>query len=328
MSRTALLALALPLSITTAFARVQKIPLADIILKQAQQNESRYVLKNAKGTITAKSFLEVRPENWFNLSPAQGIEGVRTEETYTVFGLPQSEDIIVAVIDSGVDVNHEDLQGKIWINEGEIPDDGIDNDGNGYIDDVFGWNFIGGTAGMAKIVEDASLENGLRLIKGDPAAQVDADTLEVTREVVRMKKLKRKVEALGESLTPAQEEYLAKVEKVVSDASESAKNVVTSYTGRLNTYKAAEAVLKTAGVSTMTVEAVRALQSSDASVLRAKSDMLNLTLCRSDRIYVLMQYLVITETRFVTTIMSISTLVALLVTVILILQKNSMEITM
>ena len=47
----------------------------------------------------------------------------------------------------------EDLQGKIWINEGEIPNDGIDNDENGYIDDVFGWNFIGGADGMAKIVK-------------------------------------------------------------------------------------------------------------------------------------------------------------------------------
>lgn len=276
MSRSALLALALPLSITTVSARVQKIPLADLIIKQAQQNESRYVLKNAKGTITAKSFLEVRPENWFNLSPAQGIEGVRTEETYNVFGLPQSEDIIVAVIDSGVDVNHEDLQGKIWINEGEIPNDGIDNDGNGYIDDVFGWNFIGGSDGMASIVKDDSLNNGIRLIKGNPEAQVDAETLEVTREVVRMKKLKRKVEALGESLTSAQEEYLLKVEKIVSDSRENAQKVVETYTARLNTYKAAEELLRSVGVSTMTIDAVRAVQSSDASVLKAKAEMLNL----------------------------------------------------
>ncbi len=53
--------------------------------------------------------------------------------------------VIVAVIDSGVDVNHEDLQGKIWINSGEIPNDGIDNDNNGYIDDVHGVNVLAGT---------------------------------------------------------------------------------------------------------------------------------------------------------------------------------------
>ena len=50
--------------------------------------------------------------------------------------------VIVAVIDQGVDYTHEDLAANMWVNEGEIPGDGIDNDGNGYIDDVHGYNFI------------------------------------------------------------------------------------------------------------------------------------------------------------------------------------------
>lgn len=49
--------------------------------------------------------------------------------------------VTVAVIDSGVDINHADLQGNIWINGGEIAGDGTDNDGNGYVDDINGWNF-------------------------------------------------------------------------------------------------------------------------------------------------------------------------------------------
>lgn len=277
MSKTALLVLALPLSITAAFARTQQIPKAEQDLKLFAKNESRYVLKNAKGTLlNASSFLNVRPENWFNLSPADGAEGVRTEETYLTFGMPASEDIIVAVIDSGVDVNHEDLQGKIWINQGEIANDGIDNDGNGYKDDVFGWNFIGGSNGMATIVADASLKNGIRLIKGDPAAQVDSDTLEVTRELIRMKKLKAQTEELGEVLSTAQAAYLESLTTEITAAVDEAKNVVSTYSARLKSYKAAEDVLKTAGVSTMSVEAVRALESSDATVLEAKKVMLNL----------------------------------------------------
>ena len=50
--------------------------------------------------------------------------------------------VTVAVIDTGIDTSHKDLKDAIWVNEDEIPGDSIDNDGNGYVDDVNGWNFI------------------------------------------------------------------------------------------------------------------------------------------------------------------------------------------
>lgn len=55
----------------------------------------------------------------------------------------KGQSVIVAVIDSGVDIDHEDLNGNIWINTREIPGNGIDDDQNGYIDDIYGWNFLG-----------------------------------------------------------------------------------------------------------------------------------------------------------------------------------------
>jgi len=276
MSKKALLALALPFSFSAAFARVQVIPKPELEHKAMTQNKSQYVLKNAKGTLLEKSFLSMTPENWFNLSPADGAEGVRTEETYLSYGIPQSEDVIVAVIDSGVDVNHEDLQGKIWINGNEVANNGVDDDNNGYIDDVFGWNFIGGTNGMAKIEMDEALPNKIRLIKGSPEAQVDADTLEVTRELVRMKKLKVQVEELGETLSSAQASYFEKLVKVVGENVENAKKVVESYEQRLLTYKAAEKVLKEAGLAEISLDAVRSLETSNPEVLKAKNDMISL----------------------------------------------------
>ncbi|TAH08599.1 MAG: peptidase S8 [Sphingobacteriia bacterium] len=64
--------------------------------------------------------------------------------------------VIVAVLDSGVDTTHEDLKKNLWHNPKEIPGNGIDDDHNGYIDDVYGWNFLGGKDG--KSIKKASDE--------------------------------------------------------------------------------------------------------------------------------------------------------------------------
>jgi|GEM_PF-6265250 len=57
--------------------------------------------------------------------------------------LPDASEIVVAIVDSGTDTEHEDLKDNIYINAGEIPGNGIDDDENGYIDDVSGWDFVG-----------------------------------------------------------------------------------------------------------------------------------------------------------------------------------------
>ena len=88
--------------------------------------------------------------NWYNKNPtADTIEGARVEQAYEklLHRQKSSKKIVVAVIDGGVDINHEDLKGKIWVNEDEIPGNKKDDDKNGYIDDVNGWNFIGNEEG-------------------------------------------------------------------------------------------------------------------------------------------------------------------------------------
>src|SRR5690606_41256784 len=91
----------------------------------------------------------VTPLDWFLRDPEKDrVQGVSAERAYSTLlkGKP-SRTVVVAVIDSGVDIEHEDLEGVIWVNEDEIPGNGIDDDKNGYIDDVHGWNFIGGKDG-------------------------------------------------------------------------------------------------------------------------------------------------------------------------------------
>src|SRR3989337_3954194 len=66
----------------------------------------------------------------------------------------KSQTVIVAVIDSGIDTTHEDLKPILWKNPKEIPGNGIDDDKNGYVDDVYGWNFIGGKDGR-NVQEDS-----------------------------------------------------------------------------------------------------------------------------------------------------------------------------
>lgn len=88
------------------------------------------------------------PANWFNLDyKKDGVMGISTERAYELLNGRKAKPVIVAVLDGGVDVKHEDLKDVLWTNPKEIPGNGKDDDGNGYIDDIHGWNFIGNAKG-------------------------------------------------------------------------------------------------------------------------------------------------------------------------------------
>lgn len=117
--------------------------------------------------IAIQGFSQIKPlpSNWFLLDPEEdSVQGMSVERAYSLLQNKPSRTIIVAVIDTGVDFNHEDLHDVMWVNEKEIAGNGIDDDKNGYADDIHGWNFIGGKTGNVK-----------------------QDTYELTREYVRLK---------------------------------------------------------------------------------------------------------------------------------------------
>ena len=96
---------------------------------------------------------------------------INIKEAWQLYGQqPDKRPVTVAVIDTGIDTSHKDLKDAIWINEDEIPGDSIDNDGNGYVDDVNGWNFISNTNQLFAGDEDTHGTHGagtIAAVKGN-----------------------------------------------------------------------------------------------------------------------------------------------------------------
>lgn len=86
-----------------------------------------------------------------------GFAGINLEAAYEFLKDKKSTTVIVAVIDTGIDTLHEDLKSILWRNPKEIPGNRIDDDKNGYTDDIYGWNFLGGKDGR-NVTEEAQEE--------------------------------------------------------------------------------------------------------------------------------------------------------------------------
>ena len=130
---------------------------------------------------------EEAPKDWFNRDPSEGYNGLSTNKLYeSVLKGKKSQTIIVAVLDSGVDGEHEDLKDIMWTNPGEIPGNGIDDDKNGYVDDIHGWNFLGGKDGKNishETLELTRLYAKLRKIYGDKKESEVADKAEYKKYI-------------------------------------------------------------------------------------------------------------------------------------------------
>lgn len=128
--------------------------------------------------VTTVDSLESAYLNWYNKSPELdkvcGTAVDRAYETILKDKKPKKV-IIVAVIDGGVDVRHEDLKGQVWINEDEIPNNGVDDDKNGYIDDVNGWNFLGNSKGDHLDAENLQITRIYRDYRGKFEGKPESD---------------------------------------------------------------------------------------------------------------------------------------------------------
>lgn len=149
------------------------------------------------------------PENWFNLDWEEDkVRGVSTEKAYReLLKGKKSTTVIVSIIDSGIDEEHEDLKDVMWVNKDEVAGNGIDDDNNGYIDDINGWSFIGGKDGK----------------------NINQDALEITRLYTFLDNKKR---------NKKEEEQFAKIKSEldakIAEAEESYKFYATMY-GSLET---------------------------------------------------------------------------------------------
>jgi len=157
--------------------------------------------------------------DWTLLDPEKdGYEGVRTKSFYeylnTLGFVPVKKEVIVAVMDSGFDIDHPDLKENIWINEAEMNGEiGVDDDNNGYIDDLRGWNFLG---------------------------KVKYLSLEVSREYFRLKKLH----------TPESDPYFKKVKEEFERKKDETISTEMGVKETLDEIIKAEKVLKEKNITT------------------------------------------------------------------------------
>lgn len=103
----------------------------------------------SKNNIFKKQLTTLELQTWYQKDYEEdSIPGISLDKWYRLNKkTPKSKSIIVAVIDTQIDINHEDLQGQLWTNNKEIPNNGVDDDHNGYVDDVNGWSFTGTKSG-------------------------------------------------------------------------------------------------------------------------------------------------------------------------------------
>jgi subtilisin family serine protease len=154
----------------------------------AQEKNSAIIAKKTPLT-------EVQKKRWSHLDlKTDSIPGMSIDKVYSeLLKNKKGTKIIVGVIDSGLDIDHEDLKGKIWTNTKEIPGNNIDDDKNGFIDDVHGWNFLGEAT-------NENLELTRIVKKGDDGSEIyKAAKAELDQKLTEIKRQKPQVDMISKA---------------------------------------------------------------------------------------------------------------------------------
>jgi subtilisin family serine protease len=196
-------------------------------------------------------------DDW-HLRDAQthGHHGISLQKALDLVKDRKPAKVRVAIIDSGIDVNHEDLKGNVWVNAKEVAGNGKDDDGNGYVDDLNGWNFMGRADGTN--LEHANLELTRLFRKLAPQMGQYADLKSVPKErQADWKKFK---------------EMEAKIQKELTEAN----GEMMQLTGLSVFYAKADSVFVSMFGDSYTAEQVAAVKSDDKKVQQMQAFMLQM----------------------------------------------------
>ncbi len=207
----------------------------------------------AEPAIVPKATVDTPPSNWQLLDELNdrmpGISVLRAERTLLA-GQQPKRTVLVAVIDGGVDTSHVDLLPHLWHNPREIAGNGKDDDGNGYVDDTWGWNFIGGADGK----------------------DVDHETLEITRLYARCKQ----IAPLSVAGPPLPADECARIETEFPAKRDTAVRTLTNINGAANALNRATEILSAAIPDSLTEARVKAFAPTSAMEQQAKGIWLQL----------------------------------------------------
>lgn len=200
------------------------------------ENNAVNITAAKQGKLSKKDF-----NHWAHRDLATDtVPGLSLEKAYKFLEGKTGVTVVVGVIDSGIDIEHEDLKDQLWTNPGEIAGNGIDDDKNGYVDDIYGWNFLGGN-------------------------RVDApEQLEITRLAAKYKKIfdGKKPEDIPASQTEEYKKY-----KMYTEAYKKASENHFASMARLKSIADTfEAVHKFLGKKPLTTENLKAIKTEDETL--------------------------------------------------------------